>query len=223
MDKWRKWYDHLAVEFGTSPRSIDRVDVKNYQSIQNIVTKTIEKNDFVVVVDVGCGNGTFSKDIARSKIVYGIDFSFHQLRYAQDGGIQCIQSDALKLPLKSDFSDTTLCMGMLQLLKSDVDVYACFKELTRITKPGGLMILSTLNAESLLRRVYGLIKQDIGIHFERMFFIHEVYALLKQFHIEIQDTMFFYTPFTFWNQSVTPGLFHRLFSATFLVVGRKPL
>jgi ubiquinone/menaquinone biosynthesis C-methylase UbiE len=223
MDKWRNWYDNLALEFGTSPRSIDRVDVKNYQSIQNIVTKTIEKNDFVVVVDVGCGNGTFSKNIARSKTVYGIDFSFHQLRYAQDGGIQCIQSDALKLPLKSDFSDTTLCMGMLQLLKSDVDVYACLEELTRITKPGGLILISTLNAESLLRKVYGLVKKDIGIHFERMFLIHELYNIFKQLRIEIQETIFFYTPFPLWNKSSSPGLFHRLFSATFLVVGRKPL
>ncbi len=221
MNKWRKRFDELGVKYGDTLQANDHKAEKVFWKTQNLVANIIKENNSKIIVDVGCGNGIFSKGISTQGNVYGVDFSFNMLLRAKNKGLRSVQADALHLSLKSVVSDTTLCMGMIQLLRSDVEIQTCFEELKRITKPGGLIIISTLNSESLLRRAYGLITKDIGIHFDRMFSINEIYNYFKSLNIEIEEICFFYTPLALWSKSSFPRIYQRFLASTFLIIGRK--
>lgn len=221
MVKWRKHFDDLATKYGGSIRSNNYYNENLFWSMQSIVSTFLEKNRVNVIVDVGCGNGAFSENYCLNNDVYGVDISGMMLSHARNKGLHPIQSDALFLPLISDFSDVTLCISTIQLFNKDQDVFKCLEELMRITKPKGTIILATINAESLLRKVFSVIRKDEGLFFERMFSVADIMNNFSRVHIDIREIIFFYLPFSYVNKSLSPGFFHRLLSATFLIVGRK--
>ena len=221
MDKWRKYFDEQAAKFGGSIKANDYYDNRQFWHMHNVVLNIIKTNNTQIISDVGCGNGTFTESFARNNVVYGIDFSFIMLQHARLKGLLPIQSDALFLPLMSDFSDVTICSGMLQLFKNNKDADKCLEELNRITKPGGTIIIATVNAESIVRKAYSLFRKVEGVSFERMYSVSEMFDKLNRLNIDIKETYFFYPLLPFWNKSSSPGILLRLLSATFLIVGQK--
>lgn len=223
MDKWRKHFDELALKFGGSVKSNNYYNENHAWSMNSIVSSFLEKNRTNIIVDVGCGNGFFSENYCLNNVVYGIDISGIMLRHAKNKGLHPIQSDALSMPLISDFSDMTLCISAIQLFNKEQDVNQCLEELIRITKPGGTIILATINAESLARKVFSLIRKDEGLFFERMYSVSDIINKFKRLNIDTREIYFFYLPLSYMNKSLSPGFFHRVLSATFLIVGRKQL
>jgi len=221
MNKWRKHFDELALKFGSSIKSNDYYDEEHFWSMHNIIMEFMNKNNVNIITDIGCGNGSFSVNYTQGRTVLGVDISGVMLHHAMEKGLQCIQSDALFLPLKNNFSDMTLCISAIQLFKEERDVNMFLEEIVRITKPNGIVVLATINAESLARKVLSLFKKDEGVNFERMFIVNELINKLSRLHVDITEIIFFYLPLQYYSTSKFPGIIHRLLSATFLIVGRK--
>ena len=80
----------------------------------------------------------------------GIDLSAGMLRslgdLRQSGRLSLVQADARRLPLPDQAVDVAMAMHMLYHVP---DIPAAVRELRRVTKPGGTVLASTNNSDSL--------------------------------------------------------------------------
>lgn len=93
------------------------------------------------LLDVGCGASPLVQEITKlGYSAWGIDHSFKSI---QDGHAELkgkhIQSDAEALPFLDGSFDVVCCLGVLCYLPSD---HIALGELNRVTRKGGIMILS---------------------------------------------------------------------------------
>lgn len=106
------------------------------------------------VLDAGCGSGVILSDLAgRFGTVLGLDLSFEMLSSieradAPTTGI--LLGDMRSIPLPDCSVDVAICRGSLCHVD---DMAAAVRELERILKPGGTLVVSEPSTDSLLLRV----------------------------------------------------------------------
>jgi 2-polyprenyl-6-hydroxyphenyl methylase / 3-demethylubiquinone-9 3-methyltransferase len=103
------------------------------------------------VLDVGCGGGFLSNDIARrGHEVTGIDVAADALcvAHAHDasGRVRYVEGDALALPFEDGSFDAVCAMDVLEHLESPQRAIA---ESSRVLAPGGLFFFHTFNRNFL--------------------------------------------------------------------------
>ena len=102
------------------------------------------------ILDVGCGTGIFTFDIlsAGSRVV-GVDLSFPMLRRAGEkaaGYPFCpVRGDMRMLPFPDNCFDKTVSVTAIEFLE---DAGGSVAELFRVTRPGGIVAVATLNSLS---------------------------------------------------------------------------
>lgn len=103
-------------------------------------------------LDVGCGPGTLIgalKDASRST---GIDVAQAQIEYANrkygGRGARFIVYDGQRLPFEDCSFDLVTMVEVVEHLEWDLDV-ALFRDIRRILRPGGRLLVSTPNYRSL--------------------------------------------------------------------------
>jgi demethylmenaquinone methyltransferase/2-methoxy-6-polyprenyl-1,4-benzoquinol methylase len=92
-------------------------------------------------IDVACGTGDLAAVLdGAGADVLGVDFTFEMLQYAPAKvrpGVW-VQGDALRMPVRSGVADVvTMAFG----LRNVMDRRQCFRELLRVTKPGGKVLI----------------------------------------------------------------------------------
>jgi len=94
------------------------------------------------VVDVGCGACRVSRLVRRhgAADTLSVDLSLNSLRYAQrhDAG-PLVVGDNMRLPLRAACADLVVSNGVIH---HTPDSQASFRELARILKPGGTLVVS---------------------------------------------------------------------------------
>jgi SAM-dependent methyltransferase len=116
-----------------------------------------------IVTDVGCGNGSYLAELARrghAGRVAGVDLSPGMLRAAGTRAPYALllAGDAALLPVRDAASDVTLAMHMLYHVP---DPAAAVRELRRITRPGGALVIG-LNGDGHLRELRALVNAELG-------------------------------------------------------------
>jgi len=100
-----------------------------------------------VIVDVGCGNGTYLAELARRGLggrALGVDLSLGMLAAARErlSGAErpaaLANADAAALPLRDGMADLVLAPHMLYHVP---DPAAALRELRRVTRPGGRVVI----------------------------------------------------------------------------------
>lgn len=97
------------------------------------------------MLDVGCGDGYLFRAIkAKSKNVYGCDISEVALQEAKKRGMETICADlnAAFLPYRENSFDCITCLEVLEHL---IDPLNLLKNLKRILRPEGQLVLTTPN------------------------------------------------------------------------------
>jgi len=96
--------------------------------------------------DIGCGNGYWMERYVESGLrkdqIIGVDLSPRNVEHLNAEGFQALCGDVLQLGLPDEVSDLTVCNGVIH---HTVDPFRAFKELVRITRPGGTIYLSVYN------------------------------------------------------------------------------
>lgn len=100
------------------------------------------------LVDIGCGTGA-NLSMLRASVgakgnVVGLDFSPLALAHARAelsdvSQLSLLQGDAMQLPLKNNCAD---CVTMMDVLEHLSDDKRALKEVARVLKPGGFIILT---------------------------------------------------------------------------------
>jgi SAM-dependent methyltransferase len=120
-----------------------------------------------VVADIGCGNGRYLAELARrghEGPVAGADLSPGMLLAARRGapGAGLLAADATALPFRDAAADVTLAMHMLYHVPEPGDAV---REVRRITRPGGRLIVALNGADHLreLRDVVAAALRSLGL------------------------------------------------------------
>jgi 2-polyprenyl-3-methyl-5-hydroxy-6-metoxy-1,4-benzoquinol methylase len=133
---------------------------RSFQIRQNVLLKSLQGRDLAgtLWLDAGCGAGTLARWLAtRGCSVLGVDAASEMVAAARSTAEN--QSDRLsfvrvttiaRLALDDRSLDGVLCSSVLEYVP---DPSVCLTEFARVLKPGGLLLVSVPNRNSVVRRM----------------------------------------------------------------------
>jgi ubiquinone/menaquinone biosynthesis C-methylase UbiE len=106
------------------------------------------RGDFIL--DAGCGTGIFTLDMLSCGVrVVGLDLSLSMIRRARQKArssqLRILSADILRLPFPENSFDKTVSITALEFIQ---DGQKAVKELFRVTRKGGIVVVATLNSLS---------------------------------------------------------------------------
>lgn len=136
---------------------------KPWPSTRGRVLGALDLSFAEVVVDVGCGNGNDVRDLKADGFegsLLGFDLSEGMLGTVASLGVPVALADAASLPLPDAIADVALAMHMLYHCP---DIAATVRELRRIVRPGGALVVSTNATAHLqeLRELWTAVLSDV--------------------------------------------------------------
>lgn len=126
------------------------------------------------LIDVGCGNGSLQAFLPPSFSYLGVDIN----RYANfpaSGKLIEVDLNARQFPIDSGIADIVVSVETIEHLENPRGL---FRELHRIVKPGGLVILTTPNQLSLLSKITLVFKNQFNAFQDASYPAH-ITALLE--------------------------------------------
>jgi 2-polyprenyl-3-methyl-5-hydroxy-6-metoxy-1,4-benzoquinol methylase len=111
------------------------------------------------VLDVGCYDGSLGKElIKKGNQVYGIEINKKAAQLAEKRGLKIkIQDFTKRFDYQANFFDVIVASEVIEHVL-DTDFF--IKEIKRVLRPNGYLILTTPNAASLGRRIYLLLGKN---------------------------------------------------------------
>ena len=94
------------------------------------------------ILDVGCGTGTFLSK--RPDAISGVDVNPENVEYCRRQGLRAAVGDALALDFDDQVFDGVHCSHLMQVFLPD-QAAQLIKELARVTRRGGKIVLTTQN------------------------------------------------------------------------------
>lgn len=152
---------------------------KKREKIQ-IVRKILKDNNNNFCFELGSAKGTLSyalRELGGKWISADIDWmNVIATKYAINDNVLLV--NPLKLPFKDKMFDVVVCIDFLEHINDDVE---CIKELARIVKLNGKIIISTPTIGS--RLILNKIKQFIGLTKEKYGHVREGYSKEHLIHL----------------------------------------
>jgi len=126
-------YDKILQNNGISPEEIFEMDALRY-SIAKLIKKYVVEYANGVILDLGAGTNILkTKYLDKSTTWISLDYDLRA------NSID-IRGDGQKLPIKNDCIDTVISIDVLEHVP---EPQRMIKEIWRVLKPGGVVILST--------------------------------------------------------------------------------
>ena len=140
-----------------------------------------------IVYDIGCGSG---RNMCYPDINFvGIDNCENLLKICKHKGLNVVYGDMCKLPFKDNSADYIISIASFHHLSNDERRSLALKELYRVIKPGGKVLISvwSINQPKKTRRVFSeygdtIVKWDQnGDIFDRYYYIFKLDEIKKLF------------------------------------------
>jgi len=169
------------------------------------------------VLDIGCGNGRLSQLISAENYI-GIDISDKLIEIAKKKypDKRFVLSEPLKFPFENQSFDIAICLAVLHHIPSKQSRAEFLKEIKRILKPNGKLILTVWDLQSSKKAIklflkYTLLKlvgktkvdfkdifypwknskgEEITDRYIHIFSLKELQKLVEQADFEIIKTMY---------------------------------
>jgi len=130
------------------------------------------------ILDVGCGTGTMLTHLARFGDARGVDMDLEAVGYCHDRGLLHVtQSGADSLPFEKDRFDLVTALDVVEHIDDDL---AALREMRRVIKPGGLLLLTVPAYRFLWGR-----QDDINLH-KRRYVARELRSRLQTASFEVE-------------------------------------
>jgi dolichol-phosphate mannosyltransferase len=98
-------------------------------------------------LDVGCGSSVILQSLNDA---VGLDVLANKLRYMRRYGVPLLRASVTALPVRSTSFDCVVCSQVIEHIPADP---AILTELTRVLRPGGLLVLGTPDYDTIGWRV----------------------------------------------------------------------
>lgn len=163
-----KIHKKLADKYKAISKESFYLVYQNYWN--NILLEGVSKDCNSLVLDCGCGIGRMLNFLChRYNYVYGMDLSKDMLKVAyQDqenikrGNIKLVISDMQQIGLKNESFDIVICKSSLHHLP---EINKTIKEIYRILKKGGTLVISEPCRDNIIWRKIGLIYVKLSRRF----------------------------------------------------------
>jgi SAM-dependent methyltransferase len=114
-----------------------------YQGRRRVLERAIERLDLPAggrILDAGCGSGRNMVDLARHGTVTGVELSETSVQIARerDAG-EVVEGSVMDMPFDEGTFDLTVSLDVIEHLEDDV---GALRELRRVTKPGGALLVT---------------------------------------------------------------------------------
>lgn len=173
-------------------------------------------------LDAGCGTGTLSRWLAeRGCSVVGVDAASEMLAVAAEqaktanypGRLSFSRVETItRLALNNNSMDGVLCSSVLEYVS---DPGICVEEFARVLKPGGWLLVSVPNRQSLVRKIQ-LAGYRFGVrlgrswpkfieHSRHQYTASEFTSLLEMRGFQVEKVSAFGSPLPRWIQRMRFG------------------
>jgi SAM-dependent methyltransferase len=179
---------------------LDRIDRQHwfYRGKRAIVRHWIDRYLSVraddLLVDGGCGTGTWLLEMSKSCRVMGLDDYEESIALARPR-VEAVGGQVLKTPLeKVDLPDgCATVVTLLDVLEHLDDDAAALREMVRLVKPGGLVVITV----PALRWLWS--DWDVCLHHRRRYHRPDLLRLCALPEVEVLRCAYF-------NSAVLPGI-----------------
>lgn len=130
-------YSKIATQF-------DETRVHNWRYVQEFIEAT-PTDPNVKICDGGCGNGKYM--LLRKDQFYGCDMCQELVDICVSKGLNAIKGDIMNIPFDTESFDRVICIAVLHHLSSDERRMDAIKELLRITKKDGKVLITVWACE----------------------------------------------------------------------------
>ena len=144
---------------------------KVYKSLGKAIAEEINSND--TVLECACGTGAISRYIApKCRLLVATDLSVGMLKQTKSNckafnNVIVKRADMTRLNCRDDRFDKVIAGNVIHLLSTP---YAAVKELERVCKPGGKLIIPTyINASEKTNKTAVRLLEFMGADFKRQF------------------------------------------------------
>jgi SAM-dependent methyltransferase len=124
-----------------------------FEKMNDVTWDTVSSGTGKRILDVGSGRCIDAVELAkRGDYCYGLEISSTMLRHSKEhmanhgAEVVLVRGIGERLPFRDDAFDTVLCKGAMDHFPDPDQAVA---EMTRVTKPGGEVIIAIANFESL--------------------------------------------------------------------------
>jgi len=200
-----------------------------YQMVARMLAQTPSSND--LLIDIGCGNGKLKPFISDYINRYiGLD-AVRYPDFPEKTEFIPLDLNTGTIPLSDAFADIICAVEVIEHLENP---RAFIRETVRLTKPGGLVIVTTPNQLSLLSKLTLILKNEFnafqeapGLYPAHITALLEI-DLVRIFtesgltNIKIDYSNCGRLPFTPWHWPKNLGFRGQAFSDNILCLGQKP-
>lgn len=139
-----------------------------------------------LVVDAGCGTGTFLEEMSRDCRVLGLDDHAESIaiagpRLAASGG-RTLQTSLERVDLADGSAAVVTLLDVLEHVDDDA---AVLREMTRLVRPGGLIVITV----PALRYLWS--DWDVALHHRRRYHRPQLVALCNDQNVSILHCAYF--------------------------------
>jgi SAM-dependent methyltransferase len=114
-----------------------------YQGRRRVLERTIERlglPDHARILDAGCGSGRNMVELAHHGVVTGVELSDTSVELARERGVgEVLEGSVMDMPFDEGAFDLTVCLDVIEHLEDDI---GALRELRRVTKPGGALLVT---------------------------------------------------------------------------------
>ncbi len=194
--------EHPSAETGMSPTEIDTMrSVEDqlwwYRGLRGHVLHLLRRQRAgFEILDAGCGSGGMLARVQErfpAARLSGLDYSARALELTAARGVkaQLVQGRADELPFPSASFDVVLSLDVLVI--RGIDDRAALREMERVLRPGGMLLLN-LAAFEFLRGSH-----DAATNMARRYRRPQVAALLREAGFTLQHG-------SYWNMILLPAI-----------------
>jgi ubiquinone/menaquinone biosynthesis C-methylase UbiE len=163
-EEWRARFSRFAVQ-NDADHLVSGWSEQGLHRRHALFTELIAEGQLkpsAAILDLGCGAGTYVRSLTNLGYrAVGLDYSLPSLQRAviadQAMAGRYVAAEAYQLPFSAESFDMVISMGVLQVLASPE---VALKEMVRVLRPGGLLLIEFLNKHELASRVLKLVRPD---------------------------------------------------------------
>ena len=144
------------------------------------------------ILDAGCGTGKNLEYLQKFGKVHGLDYSNDALQFCHKRGLTNLYKGELEdLPFEANSFDLVTCFGVLYHAGIKNDQKA-IKELSRVCKPGGLVLITTPAGPFLTNKLFSS-QHDISQQTARRHSKKQLQELQEQANLDVLEIKYMNT------------------------------